>query len=104
MFEVGFSELLMTGLVALIVIGPEKLPKAARIAGLWWSRVHHGLSSIKTEIRQELHAEEMRQLMQQHSIGQDVQRMVDETKIGIAEFQHDVNAVSHKSDSHDPTA
>ena len=35
MFDVGFSELVMVGLVALLVIGPERLPKVARLAGFW---------------------------------------------------------------------
>mgnify|MGYP001289333811 CR=1 FL=1 len=104
MFEVGFSELLMTGLVALIVIGPEKLPKAARVAGLWWGRVQRSLTLIKSEISQELHAEEMRQLMQQNSIGQDMQRMVEDVKTSIAEIEQDVKAPSHPTDFHDPAA
>ena len=38
MFDLGFSELLLIGVVALIVLGPERLPKAARLAGLWMRR------------------------------------------------------------------
>ena len=96
MFEVGFSELLMTGLVALIVIGPEKLPKAARVAGLWVARINQSLSSIKADIRQELHAEEMRQLWQENSIAQDVQHLVDQANNAVLDAEH---AVSSKSES-----
>lgn len=65
MFEVGFSELLMVGLVALLVIGPERLPKIARFAGFWLGKARHTVDSVKAEIRHELYLEESRQLMQQ---------------------------------------
>lgn len=61
MFDVGFSELIMVGLVALLAIGPERLPKAARIAGFWMGKARGTVDNIKAEIRQELYAEELRQ-------------------------------------------
>lgn len=61
MFEVGFTELLMVGLVALLVIGPQRLPAAARIAGFWVGKARGTVAGIKAEIRQELYAEEQRQ-------------------------------------------
>ncbi|MGZ4959858.1 MAG: Sec-independent protein translocase protein TatB [Methylomonas sp.] len=61
MFEVGFSELLMVGLVALLVIGPERLPKAARIAGFWVGKARGTVAGLKAEITQELYAEDLRQ-------------------------------------------
>ena len=75
MFEVGFSELLMVGLVALLVIGPERLPKAARIAGFWLGKARSTMASVKSEIKQELHAEEMRQMMREHSLTNDIQEL-----------------------------
>lgn len=101
MFEVGFSELLMTGLVALIVIGPEKLPKAARIAGMWFARINHSLAVIKTDIQRELHAEEMRQLMQENSIAQDVQQLVDQTNDAILEAERAIKSSNAEPDSND---
>ena len=65
MFEVGFSELCMVGLVALLVIGPEKLPKVARLAGFWLGKTRSIVASVKAEIKDELQAEEMRQLLNQ---------------------------------------
>lgn len=97
MFEVGFSELLMIGLVALLVIGPERLPKAARIAGFWLGKARTTVASVKAEIKQELHAEEMRQLLQENSIANDLQQIVDETKATV----DDMNASLLATDSHD---
>ena len=60
MFDVGFSELMMIALVALIVLGPERLPKAARFAGLWVRRARSQWHSVKSELENELADEEMR--------------------------------------------
>lgn len=60
MFDVGFSELLLTGLVALIVLGPERLPKAARLAGMWIRRARLQWQAVKSELENELADEDMR--------------------------------------------
>lgn len=60
MFDIGFAELLIVAVVALVVLGPEKLPTAARTAGLWVGRIRRTLSGIQTEISEELRIEEMK--------------------------------------------
>lgn len=60
MFDVGFSELLVIALVALVVLGPERLPKAARFAGLWVRRARAHWHSVKSELEDELADEDMR--------------------------------------------
>jgi sec-independent protein translocase protein TatB len=50
MFDLGFSELLLVAVVALIVLGPERLPKAARFAGLWVRRARTQWNSVKSEL------------------------------------------------------
>ncbi|HCT99951.1 MAG TPA: twin-arginine translocase subunit TatB [Methylococcaceae bacterium] len=66
MFEVGFSELVMVGLVSLLVIGPERLPKVARVVGFWLGKMQQMIANVKVEISQELHAEEIRQLLKEN--------------------------------------
>ncbi len=61
MFDMGFLELLLIGIIALIVLGPERLPKAARTVGLWIGKAKQGLDSIKTEIDRELKLKELQQ-------------------------------------------
>ncbi len=79
MFEVGFSELCMVGLVALLVIGPEKLPKIARLAGFWLGKTRSMVASVKAEIKEELRAEEMRQLFnEQQAEISNLQDMLDD--------------------------
>lgn len=65
MFDVGFSELCMLGLVTLLVVGPEKLPQVARVAGFWLGKARAFAASAKAELKEELQAEEMRQLLRE---------------------------------------
>ena len=64
MFDIGFSELLLFGVIALIVLGPEKLPQAARTAGQWYAKIRRTVSTLQSEIEAELDLAETRQLMQ----------------------------------------
>lgn len=86
MFDVGFSELLIIAVVALLVLGPERLPKAARFAGLWVRRARAQWYSVKSELERELAAEdlkrqfaeplaEMQPVVQQ--LGQDLKQEFD---------------------------
>ncbi len=63
MFGISFSELLLVGLVALLVLGPERLPGAARTAGLWVGRLKRSFNAIKQEVEREIGADEIRQLI-----------------------------------------
>lgn len=64
MFDIGFSELLVIAIVALIVLGPERLPKAARFAGLWVRRARAQWYSVKDELERELAADELKRNLQ----------------------------------------
>ena len=60
MFDIGFAELLVVGVMGLVVLGPEKLPTAARAVGLWVGRIRRSLGSIQREISAELRVDELR--------------------------------------------
>ena len=101
MFDVGFSELIMVALIALLVIGPERLPKAARIAGWWLGKARHTIASVKAEIKQELHAEEMRQLLQQQSIADELRQVVDDTKTAVEDINTGLKAAGETQQDDD---
>lgn len=61
MFDVGFSELLLLAIVALVVLGPEKLPHAARMAGAWVGRIRRTISTMQSEIEREVAAQEVKE-------------------------------------------
>ena len=65
MFDIGFSELLVIAVVALIVLGPERLPKAARFAGLWVRRARQQWYSVKSEFENELAADELKRSLRE---------------------------------------
>jgi sec-independent protein translocase protein TatB len=62
MFDIGFSELLVIGLVALIVIGPQKLPRVARTAGHLLGRLQRYVADVKADINREIELEELRKM------------------------------------------
>lgn len=67
MFGISFTELLLVGLVALLVLGPERLPGAARTAGLWIGRLKRSFNAIKQEVEREIGADDIRrQLHNEH--------------------------------------
>ncbi|MBB5882598.1 sec-independent protein translocase protein TatB [Xanthomonas arboricola] len=64
MFDIGVGELTLIAIVALVVLGPERLPKAARFAGLWVRRARMQWDSVKQELERELEAEELKRSLQ----------------------------------------
>ncbi|MGZ0718327.1 Sec-independent protein translocase protein TatB [Pseudomonas palleroniana] len=79
MFGISFSELLLVGLVALLVLGPERLPGAARTAGLWIGRLKRSFNAIKQEVEREIGADEIRrQLHNEHilSLEQEARKIL----------------------------
>ena len=62
MFDIGFSELLVIGVVALIVIGPERLPRVARTIGHLMGRMQRYVADVKADIDREVELEELRKM------------------------------------------
>jgi sec-independent protein translocase protein TatB len=80
MFDIGFSELLIIGVVALVVLGPERLPRAARTAGHLLGRLKRYVGDVKADISREMQLEELRKLQAQvEQQVREVERQVDET-------------------------
>ena len=65
MFDIGFSELLLFGAIALIILGPEKLPHAARTAGRYYAKFRRTVATLQSEIEAELDLAETRKQMQE---------------------------------------
>jgi len=66
MFGIEFSEFLIIGIVALIVLGPERLPKVARTAGHLFGRLQRYAADIKQQVKQEMETEDLKQLQSQY--------------------------------------
>jgi sec-independent protein translocase protein TatB len=65
MFDVGFSEMLLVGLIALLVFGPERLPRVAKEAALWIKKARSMANSVKQEIDRELQLQDLKESMDQ---------------------------------------
>jgi sec-independent protein translocase protein TatB len=65
MFDVGFSELMVIAVVALIVIGPERLPRVARTAGHLLGRLQRYVGDVKADINREMQLEDLKKLQRQ---------------------------------------
>ena len=83
MFDIGFSEIVVIAVVALIVIGPERLPKAARTLGHLFGRLQRYVNEVKSDISREMELDELRKLQQQ------VQSAARDLETGVSSVTRD---------------
>ncbi|MCO5786737.1 twin-arginine translocase subunit TatB [Pseudomonas sp. G11-1] len=72
MFDIGFLEMLVVAIVALLVLGPERLPGAVRMAGLYLGRIKRSLADVRSQVERELGADEIRQTLHNEKIMADL--------------------------------
>jgi len=81
MFDAGFLEFLIIGIIALVVIGPERLPGVARTVGGWIGKARAFVDSTKRDIEREINASEMRELLDsQKKEIDELRNIMDDTK------------------------
>jgi sec-independent protein translocase protein TatB len=104
MTEVGFFEIILIGIIALIVIGPERLPGLARTAGMWVGRARRMVSNVKKDIEKEIEADELKRKLKElepdsliEKAGLDesysaasFQEIIDDTKKDFADVKKDM--------------
>jgi sec-independent protein translocase protein TatB len=88
MFDIGFAEMIIIGIVALLVIGPERLPGVARQAGIYFGRIKRFVSSVRSDVEREFRTEEL-------------QRMLDEQKTELQSLKQAVDKVRDDADLKD---
>lgn len=89
MLDVGFSELLVFGIIALLVLGPEKLPEAARFAAKWYSKFKRAISSVQNDIDRELRLSELREQMNQEM--QRIQELEEKMQMQMQQLEQQAN-------------
>ncbi|MGH8558564.1 MAG: Sec-independent protein translocase protein TatB [Methylococcales bacterium] len=94
MFDIGFWELVVVGVVALIVVGPERLPQVARVLGVWLGKAQQTLRSVRKDIEDELHAEELRRTLAENLQTREIQNLVEETTASIKATGSGVSSAS----------
>lgn len=90
MFDIGFLELLICGVIALLVLGPERLPSAARTAGRWVGNARRLMNQFSTELDRQIKAEELReQLRKAGDVGlDDVEKTVRDALDEAKKYEH----------------
>ncbi|MDT8387211.1 MAG: Sec-independent protein translocase protein TatB [Thiogranum sp.] len=97
MFDIGFWELLIIGVVALLVIGPDKLPGLARTAGHWVGRGRRFVASVKADIDREIAADELKNVLAKQAESNPLHEIVEETKRTIADTHGQVAGKTKES-------
>jgi sec-independent protein translocase protein TatB len=97
MFDIGFSEIVVIAVVALIVIGPERLPKAARTMGHLFGRLQRYVNDVKADISREMELDELRKLQKQvQSAAADLKSSVEgaarDVESGVRDVENQLNA------------
>lgn len=92
MFDIGFSELMVIAVVALIVIGPERLPKVARTVGLLFGRMQRYVNDVKSDINREMALDDLRKL--QSSMQDTVQSIEQSVTAEVQSAETEVNKIA----------
>lgn len=107
MFDIGFAELLIIAVVGLVVLGPDKLPIAARTVGLWVGKARRTLGGIQAEINEELRLDEMKRqvAMQKEELDKELDEMREPFTDPLGSNSSQVSNVSPpESDTDEPKA
>ena len=96
MFDIAFSELLLIGVVALVVIGPERLPKVARTMGVLFGRLQRYVTQVKADINREMELSELSKVKSEfegaaREFQRDIESKVSEAERDIREVEHDID-------------
>lgn len=99
MFDIGFSEIVLIGVVALVVIGPERLPKTARTLGLLFGRLQRYVNDVKADISREMELDELRRLQQEvrgaaRDLEQSVRTAANDMTTSVRGIERDLNAAA----------
>jgi len=77
MFDIGFTEIIFIMVIALLVVGPERLPRIARSAGLWVGKLRGFVSSVKADIDKELATEELKKELHKQASSPELEELID---------------------------
>ncbi len=93
MFDIGFWELAIIGIVALLVIGPERLPAVARTAGKWVGKVNRFVATIKEDIDKEIKNEDLQNILdQQKQLEEEFKKVATQTKQTVNDIENDLSS------------
>lgn len=92
MFDLGFSEIVVIAVVALVVVGPERLPKVARTVGHLLGRAQRYVADVKSDIQREMQLEELQKLQAQ--VKQQARELESSVRAGVAGVENQIGAAA----------
>jgi sec-independent protein translocase protein TatB len=95
MFDMGFQELMLIGIVALLVIGPERLPGAVRTTTLWISRIRRSFQKLKSEIEDEIDADQLKRDFHNQSIMKSLERAKSDIQGSVEDLRPDLDKLDY---------
>ncbi|RJQ47566.1 MAG: twin-arginine translocase subunit TatB [Gammaproteobacteria bacterium] len=99
MFDINFSELAVVGIVALLVIGPKRLPEVARTAGKWLGKARRMVERFRADMDREFKTDELRNLLtQQQEEMQELRKIVEETRGTLDDAGHQIESLASPDD------
>jgi len=101
MFDIGFAELIIIGVVSLLVIGPERLPGAIRTGSAWLNKFKRGFNDIKREVQQELHNDAVMQDLRK--TGEDLKAQANSIHQDIKQTGESIAATDAPAKPDEPT-
>jgi sec-independent protein translocase protein TatB len=109
MFDIGFSEIVVIGVVALVVIGPERLPKTARTVGLLFGRLQRYVNDVKADISREMELDELRRLQHEmqgaaRELESTVKGAASDMAAGVRNVESELNAAAAQATGTQATA
>lgn len=104
MFDIGFTEIMVILLVALVVIGPERLPQVARTLGGYWGRVQRYVSKVKRDVNESIELDELREMERQAKGGADelqrsIQQAASDIELDLRQTGNQVGQAVHDAQS-----
>ncbi|WP_116367995.1 Sec-independent protein translocase protein TatB [Parahaliea mediterranea] len=104
MFDIGFLELILIAIVALLVIGPERLPGAVRTGAVYLRRIKRSFNDIRREVEQELHNDAVMQELKQtrEQVSGEVSKLKQQVDDAVDKAESELNAPAAETPPHKP--
>ncbi|TNF05721.1 MAG: twin-arginine translocase subunit TatB [Gammaproteobacteria bacterium] len=103
MFDIGFSELLLIAVVALVVMGPQRLPQAMRTLALWWGRARQMFGNLRRELENEVGMDDIRRQLHNEEILREIKKSTEEFERTEAALSSEMSVTEDDGTSEPPT-
>ena len=99
MLDIGFTELLLVAVIALVVLGPERLPKAIRTTAYWIGKIRRSFQSVKEELEREIDADGIKQQLHNEAVMKELNKTREQFQSQINDLKRAVDPGDHTQES-----